>query len=136
MKDDSQDLVTTEQTSLSKGDALQNLFFRLLDFFNCLQLVLCNTMVCTLNKIEVGCNRLSLNRCSQDSFVCSGFLTWLGVFGHPSRGVSLHHLSGGRQLKRWCRGLKVQMGGICVLLFNDGYWHVFHMCSKLIKAGV
>lgn len=33
LKDDSQDLVTSEQTSLSEGDALKNLFFRLLYFF-------------------------------------------------------------------------------------------------------
>lgn len=46
LKGDSQDLVTSEQTSLSKGDALKNLFFRLLYFFKTvLELVFCNTIV-------------------------------------------------------------------------------------------
>lgn len=57
---------------------LKPVFQAALFFLTVLQLVFCNPIVCTLNKIEVNCNRLSLNRCSQNSFVCSGFLNdWL-----------------------------------------------------------
>lgn len=78
LRNDSQDLVTSEQTNLSKGDVLKNLLFRLLlllafcfffvvvlffvFFFTVLQLVFCNAIACTLNKIEVSCIRVSLNR--------------------------------------------------------------------------